>query len=407
MDVPDHRRLGRQLGIFATDEACGSGLPLWLAPGAAVRAEIERFVVELERRHGYRHVNTPAMAKRELYERSGHWAHYHEDMYPPMDVGAEQVVLRPMICPHHILIFAGQPRSLREMPLRLAEIGPMFRYERSGVVGGLSRVRQMTLNDGHVFCAPEQVEDEIADILAMVDEAYRTLGIPPARLRFSRAGTGPKYAADAHAWRHSETMIRTALDKLGVDYAEAEGEAAFYGPKVDLQVSDPQGREETLSTVQVDFHLPGRFALKFHRGDVGEQPVMIHRSIVSTMERMVAHVLEVHNGALPVWLAPTQVVILPVSAPAHAHAVRVHAALALLAVRAEIDDRDATLAARVRAAQLQRIPYVAVVGDREASSDSVSVRLRPGTQLPSMAVDAFVALVHDAATSRVVGPIST
>ena len=407
MDVPDHRRLGRQLGIFATDEACGAGLPLWLAAGATVRREIERFVVELERRHGYRHVNTPAMAKRELYERSGHWTHYHQDMYPPMDVGGEQVVLRPMLCPHHILIFAAEPRSLRDLPFRLAEIGPMFRYERSGVVGGLSRVRQMTLNDGHVFCAPEQVEAEIADILAMVDEAYRTLGIPPARLRFSRAGTGAKYAADARAWRESESMIRAALDKLGAEYTEAEGEAAFYGPKIDLQVTDPHGREETLSTIQADLHLPARFALRFRRGDAGEQPVMIHRSIVSTMERMVAHVLEVHDGALPVWLAPTQVVVLPVSAAAHAHAVRVHDALAGAAVRAEIDDRDATLAARVRAAQQQRIPYVAVVGDREASSDTVAVRVRPGTQLPPMSVDGFVALVREMVTSRATGTLST
>jgi threonyl-tRNA synthetase len=281
----------------------------------------------------------------------------------------------------------------------------MFRYERSGVVGGLSRVRQMTLNDGHVFCAPEHVEDEIADILAMVDEAYRTLVIPPARLRLSRAGTGPKYATDARVWRESEAMIRAALGRLGADYTEAEGEAAFYGPKIDLQVSDPQGREETLSTVQVDLHLPGRFALQFRRGDAGEQPVMIHRSIVSTMERMVAHVLEVHDGALPVWLAPTQVVVLPVSIAAHAHAVRVRDALARVAVRAEIDDRDATLAARVRDAQKQRIPYVAVVGDREASSDTVAGRVRPGTQLPPMGVDALVALVHDMATSRATGPL--
>ena len=202
-------------------------------------------------------------------------------------------------------------------------------------------------------------------------------------------------------------MIRAALDKLGVDYVEAEGEAAFYGPKIDLQVSDPQAREETLSTIQVDLHLPARFALRFRRGDAAEQPVMIHRSIVSTMERMVAHVLEVHDGALPVWLAPTQVVVLPVSAQARAHALRVRDALARLAMRAEIDDRDETLGARVRAAQLQRIPYVAVVGDREASSDTAAVRVRPGTQLPPMSVDAFVALVHDRATSRATGLLST
>jgi threonyl-tRNA synthetase len=400
MDVPDHRRLGRQLNIFATDEACGSGLPFWLPAGAAIRGEIERFVLELERDHGYRHVNTPALAKRELYERSGHWAHYHDDMYPPMDVGAEEVVLRPMICPHHILIYASEPRTLRELPLRLAEIGPMFRYERSGVVGGLSRVRQMTLNDGHVFCAAEQVETEIRDILEMVDAAYQALSIPPPRLRFSRAGMGPKYAADADAWRRGEAMIRSALNRLDLDYHEAEGEAAFYGPKIDLQVTDPQRREETLSTIQVDFHLPSRFALSFRRADVPEQPVMVHRSIVSTMERMVAHLLEVHNGALPVWLAPTQVAILPVNPAAHAHAVRVRDALSRRALRAEIDDRDATLAARVRAAQEQRTPYLVVVGERESAADTVSVRLRDGTRLPSMSVEAFVSSAEGIARRR-------
>jgi threonyl-tRNA synthetase len=400
VDLPDHRRLGRQLEVFATEEECGSGLPFWLPAGATIRRELERFVVELERRHGYRHVNTPAMAKRELYERSGHWAHYQDAMYPPMDLGAEQLVLRPMICPHHILLFASEPRSLRELPVRLAEIGSMFRYERSGVVGGLSRVRQMTLNDGHVFCAPQQVQAEISEILAMVDEAYRALDIPSPRLRFSRAGAGPKYAADAAVWERGEAMIRNALDTLGLDYAEAEGGAAFYGPKIDLQVTDPQGREETLSTVQVDFHLPSVFALSFRRADVPERPVIVHRSIVSTMERMVAHLIEVHIGALPVWLAPTQIVILPVNSEARAYAVRVRDALAERALRAEIDDRDATLAARVRRAQEKRIPYLAILGARESAGSEVSVRLRDGTQLPPMKVDEFRALVEDVAENR-------
>ncbi len=400
MDVPDHRRLGRRLGIFATEQECGSGLPFWLPAGAAVRREIEGFVVELERSHGYRHVNTPAMAKRELYERSGHWVHYHEDMYPPMDLGAEEVVLRPMLCPHHILIFDSEPHSLRELPVRLAEIGPMFRYERSGVVGGLSRVRQMTLNDGHVFCAPEQVQAEIIDMLEMVDEAYRALSIPPPRLRFSRAGTGAKYADDAEAWQQGEAMIRAALDTLGLDYEDAEGEAAFYDPKIDLQVSDPQGREETLSTIQVDFHLPSRFGLSFQRAGIREQPVMVHRSIVSTMERMVAHLLEVHDGKLPVWLAPTQVTVLPVDTAAGAHAAKVCDALARAEIRAQVDNRDATLGARVRVAQQQRIPYLAIVGEREAETDTVSVRLRDGTQLPLMSVEAFVAMTASVARGR-------
>ena len=276
MEHPDHRRIGRELGIFANDELCGSGLPLWLPAGAAVRAEIERFVVELERKNGYQHVYTPELAKRELYVRSGHWEHFHDDMYPPMRTGTEQVVLRPMNCPHHILVFAAQRRSVRDLPIRIAELGTMFRYERSGVVGGLSRVRQMTLNDGHVFCLPEHLEAEIGNILAMVEIAYEALGIPAPHYRLSLRGPGPKYVADDGLWQRSEAVLRAALRNLGADYEEAPDEAAFYGPKIDLQVSDPQGREETLSTVQVDFHLARpvrpRRVRRRHPSPTGDDP---------------------------------------------------------------------------------------------------------------------------------------
>ncbi|HET6772647.1 MAG TPA: threonine--tRNA ligase [Acidimicrobiales bacterium] len=400
MDHPDHRRLGRELGIFATDEQVGAGLPLWLPAGAAIRAEIERFVVKLERRHGYQHVYTPELGKRQLYERSGHWQHYEEDMYPPMRVGGDQVVLRPMNCPHHILVFDAEPRSLRAMPVRLAELGTMFRLERSGVVGGLSRVRQMTLNDGHVFCAMEHIGDEIASILGMVAEAYQALAIPPPRLRLSLRGEGPKYAGDGAAWELSEEMLRRSLDDHGVAYDEASDEAAFYGPKIDLQVTDPQGREETLSTVQVDFYLPGRFDLSFRRGERSERPVMIHRSIVSTMERMVAHLLEVHRGALPPWLAPTQVVVVPVAEDASSHARAVRRCLHDRDVRVELDDRDATLASRIRDAQQRHVPYVAVVGRREAESGTVAVRLRDSTRLDPRPVDAFLGLLDMVIATR-------
>jgi threonyl-tRNA synthetase len=241
---------------------------------------------------------------------------------------------------------------------------------------------------------------EIGEILAMVDEAYRALDIPSPRLRFSRAGAGPKYAVDDPAWERGEAMIRGALDTLGLDYLEAQGEAAFYGPKIDLQVTDPHGREQTLSTIQVDFHLPSRFDLIFRRADVPERPVIVHRSIVSTMERMVAHLIEVHNGALPVWLAPTQATVLPVDSEARAYAVRVRDALRQRALRAEIDERDATLAARVRDAGQRRIPYLAIVGARESATDHVSVRLRDGTQLPPMKLDAFGDLAREVANSR-------
>jgi threonyl-tRNA synthetase len=403
MDVPDHRRLGRQLKIFATDEACGAGLPLWLPAGAVVRAEIEHFIVDLERRHGYQHVYTPELAKQQLYERSGHWAHYRDDMYPPMETGTEQVVLRPMNCPHHILVYASEPRTMRDMPLRLAELGTMFRYERSGVIGGLSRARQMTLNDGHVFCAPEHVEQEIASILGLVDIAYRALAIPAPTLRLSRRGQGSKYAAGSAEWEHSEAIVRRALTRLGLGFVEAEGEAAFYGPKIDLQISDPQGREETLSTIQVDFHLPERFELVFKRGTSEERPVIVHRSIVSTMERMVAHLLEVHNGALPAWLAPTQVVIMPVTSEVVGYARAVQTALVQGGLRAEVDDRDHTLAHRVRDAQQRRVPYIAVIGAQELETTTVSVRLRSGERPPPMSLDHFVQLVGAVAATRSVG----
>lgn len=389
MDVPDHRRIGRQLKFFATDAQCGSGLPFWLSAGAVTRRELEAYVVDLERRHGYQHVNTPAMAKRGLYERSGHWQHFHQDMYPPMEAGSEQLVLRPMLCPHHILLYAEEPRTLQDLPLRLAEIGPMFRLERSGVVGGLSRVRQMTLNDGHVFCAPEHVQDEITDILAMVDEAYRALHIPAPRLRLSLAGRGAKYASDSRAWQQSEATIRAALVSVGVPYSEARGEAAFYGPKIDLQVTDPQGREETLSTIQVDFHLPGRFELRYRRGARAAAPVIVHRSIISTLERMLAHLLEVHDGALPVWLAPTQILVAPATATACEYARRITLRFQNAGLRAQIDDRDATLGARVRAAHQQRIPYIVIAGEREAESESVSVRVRGGHRA-DMSIEAFL-----------------
>ncbi len=403
MDVPDHRRLGRQLKIFATDEACGAGLPLWLPAGAAVRAEIERFIVDLERRHGYQHVYTPEMAKRDLYERSGHWDHYRDDMYPPMDAGTEQVVLRPMNCPHHILVYCSEPRTMRDMPLRLAELGTMFRYERSGVIGGLSRARQMTLNDGHVFCAPEHVEQEIASILGLVDIAYKTLAIPAPTLRLSRRGQGSKYAAGSAEWERGEAIVRSVLAGLGRDYVEAEGEAAFYGPKIDLQVTDPQGREETLSTIQVDFHLPERFEMVFKRGAREERPVMVHRSVVSTMERMVAHLLEVHNGALPVWLAPTQVMVMPVTSEVVGYGRDVQEALVNVGLRAEVDDRDHTLARRARDAQQRRVPYLAVIGAEELETATVSLRLRSGERPPSMSLERFVQLVSTVAATRSAG----
>lgn len=296
----DHRRLGRELGLFDTDPLIGAGLPYWLPDGAAVRHALEEYVREAERRAGYRHVYSPVLGKRELYEISGHWAHYSDDMFPPMDLGGEQVVLRPSLCPHHALIYRSRPRSHRELPLRMAELGGMYRSELSGVLGGLTRVRAIQLNDAHIFCTLDQVADEAAAALGMIGRAYRALGITPARHRLSLPGPGGKYVAEPELWERSTALLTEVLDRSGLPYEAAEGEAAFYGPKIDVQVADGAGREATLSTVQIDFHQPRQFGLHYIGADGAKhRPVMVHRSVVGSVERAVAHLVEQHGGAFP------------------------------------------------------------------------------------------------------------
>jgi threonyl-tRNA synthetase len=374
----DHRRLGRELELFDTDPLMGAGLPYWLPDGAIVRHTLEEYVREAERRAGYRHVYSPVLGKRELYEISGHWDHYGDDMFPPMDLGAEQVLLRPSLCPHHALIYRSRARSYRELPLRMAELGGMYRSEPSGVLGGLTRVRAITLNDAHIFCTPEQAVAEAGAALELIGRAYADLGIRASRYRLSLPGEGGKYVADPELWRRATALLREVLDGSGVPYEADEGEAAFYGPKIDVQITDPAGREATLSTVQIDFHQPERFDLHYIGPDGGRhRPVMVHRSVIGSVERAVAHLLEAHGGAFPAWLAPVQLAVLPVgdeqAGAAHALARRARE----LGLRAEVADPDqGTLAARVRAARL--VPYQVVIGAREAAAGLVAVRLRDG-----------------------------
>ena len=373
----DHRQLGRELGYFASDEILGAGLPMWLPAGAAVRGAIERFVVDLERRAGYQHVYTPPLAKRELYERSGHWENFGDDMFPPIDMGSDELVLRPMNCPHHMRLYAVGERSYRDLPLRIAELGAMFRKERSGVLGGLSRVRGMTLNDGHVFCAPEHVAGELGAVLELMRRCHDALGVEVHRIRLSLRGESGKFADDAAAWAESERALRAALADAGIEYDAEAGEAAFYGPKIDVQVLDAAGREETLSTVQVDAILPRRLGLAYVGAD-GEDhpPIAIHRSLVSTMERMVAYLLERHAGALPVWLAPVQISVIPVNDEVDDAARRLANEVRDADLRVELLDARQTLNARIRSAAQAKVPYVAVIGKREAASGNVSVRAR-------------------------------
>ncbi|MDH6574536.1 threonine--tRNA ligase [Kitasatospora sp. MAP5-34] len=383
----DHRKLGRELDLFDTDPLIGSGLPYWLPAGAAVRHTLEQYILGVERRAGYRHVYSPVLGKRELYELSGHWSHYSEDMFPPMDLGEnEQLVLRPSLCPHHALIYRSRAHSYRELPLRMAELGGMYRSERSGVLGGLTRVRAIQLNDAHIFCTPEQAAEEALGALELIGRAYAALGIKPVRYRLSLPGPGGKYVAEPALWERSCALLTEVLEASGVPYEAVEGEAAFYGPKIDVQIADGAGRESTLSTVQIDFHQPERFDLHYIGADGAKhRPVMVHRSIIGSVERAVAHLIEVHGGAFPGWLAPVQLVALPVSeAELPAAAALVDRCLEQ-GLRAELAGPEhGTLGARIRAARL--VPYQAVVGPREVASGAVALRLRDGRRPEALPV---------------------
>jgi threonyl-tRNA synthetase len=382
--MPDHRKLGRELGLFDTDPLIGAGLPYWLPDGAAVRHALEEYIRGVEHRAGYRHVYSPVLAKPELYELSGHCANYAENMYPPMDLGGEQLVLRPVLCPHHALIYRSRPHSYRELPLRIAELGGMFRSELSGVLGGLTRVRAIQLNDAHIFCTPDQVVGEARAALELIRGAYDALGITPSSYRLSLPGAGGKYVAKPDMWRRASAMLRDVLEASGLDYDAVEGEAAFYGPKIDVQVTDSAGREATLSTVQVDFHQSAQFDLHYIGPDgVKHRPVMVHRSIIGSVERAVAQLIEVHGGAFPAWLAPTALVVLPISDAQVPQAHRLLRQASERGLRAEIaGPEQGSLGARIRAHRL--VPYQAVIGAAEAVDDEVALRLRDGRRLPAL-----------------------
>ncbi|MFE4962565.1 threonine--tRNA ligase [Streptomyces sp. NPDC056660] len=401
--MQDHRRLGRELDLFDTDPLMGAGLPYWLPDGAVVRHTLEEYVRDAERRAGYRHVYSPVLGKRELYEISGHWSHYREDMYPAMRVGAEEVVLRPSLCPHHALIYRSRARSYRELPLRIAEVGAMYRAELSGVLGGLTRVRAIQLNDAHIFCTLDQAVEEARAALELIARAYADLGISAVRHRLSLPGAGGKYVADPELWQRATVLLREVLDGAGVAYEEAEGEAAFYGPKIDVQIADAAGRESTLSTVQIDFHQPERFDLRYVGADGGRhRPVMVHRSVIGSVERAVAHLLDVHGGAFPAWLAPVQLLVLPVAEAQLAQAGALVAAAAEAGLRAEVAGPErGSLGARVRGGRL--VPYQAVIGEREAEAGLAALRLRDGRRVGALPVAELVRRIGERVAGRGTG----
>ena len=363
----DHRTIGRDLDLFFVDPKVGAGLPYWMPKGATIRRVVERYIIDREVADGYQHVYTPVLMNLDAYKTSGHWAHYRDDMFPPMDMGdGEMLELRPMNCPSHIQIYKHHIRSYRDLPLRVAELGMMHRYEKSGALSGLQRVREMTLNDGHTFVALDQVQTEFAKILKLIMDVYKDFDITDYyfRLSYRDPKNTDKYFANDEMWERSQKMLKGAMDDLGLDYVEAEGEAAFYGPKLDIQTKTALGNDETMSTIQLDFMLPERFGLTYV-GQDGEEhrPVMIHRGIVGTMERFIAYLTEIYKGAFPTWLAPVQAEIIPVNNEAHGEYAE---------------------------SQTQKVPYTLVLGDDEMNANGVNVRPYGTDQENSMSLDDFI-----------------
>ncbi|MGG5341635.1 threonine--tRNA ligase [Enterococcus sp. AZ192] len=400
----DHRKLGKELDLFMISQEVGSGLPFWLPKGATIRRTIERYITDKEISLGYQHVYTPIMADVNLYKTSGHWDHYHEDMFPPMDMGdGEMLVLRPMNCPHHMMVYKNDIHSYRELPIRIAELGMMHRYEKSGALSGLQRVREMTLNDGHTFVRPDQIKEEFKRTLELMVAVYKDFNIDDYRFRLSYRDPNntDKYFDDDAMWEKAQEMLKAAMDEMELDYFEAEGEAAFYGPKLDVQVKTALGMEETLSTIQLDFLLPERFDLTYvgEDGENNHRPVVIHRGIVSTMERFVAYLTEVYKGAFPTWLSPIQATIIPVSVEAHSdYAYEVKKRLQEQGLRVEVDDRNEKMGYKIRASQTQKVPYQVVVGDKEMDDATVNIRRYGSKETDVMDLNIFVdSMVADVA----------
>lgn len=400
----DHRKIGKDLELFTFTKETGAGLPLWLPNGATIRYQLEKFIKEEELRRGYNHVYTPVLGTKELYETSGHWDHYQGDMFAPIEMGNETFVLRPMCCPHHAMIYKDSIKSYKDLPYRVAELGGMHRYEASGALTGLERVRNMCLNDGHLFVRPDQIKEEFKSVIELVKYAVEVLklDINYYRLSLRDPGNKEKYYDNDQMWDNAEQMLREVLDELGVDYIEAKDEAAFYGPKLDIQIKTALGHDVTLSTIQLDFLLPEKFDLTYI-GQDGQKhrPVMIHRGIISTMERMTATLIEQTKGAFPLWLAPIQVNIIPVSVEAHGEYTEVlRERLNQLDIRVTLDDRDEKLNYKIREAQVGKVPYTLIIGDDEIQGGTVTYRPYGSTENTTLKVENFIEKVVEEVRDR-------
>ena len=399
----DHRRVGKELDIFMTHELVGAGLPLYLPNGATIRRLLERYIQDKEISLGYSHVYTPSLANVSLYKTSGHWDHYKEDMFPVMKMENEELVLRPMNCPHHMLIYKNKMRSYRDLPIRIGELANDFRYESSGSVCGLERVRQMCQNDAHLFVTPEQIKSEIENVVKLILSVYEDFGFKDYKFRLSLRDPNDKqkYFDDDKMWESAESQLRQILTELGLDFYEAEGEAAFYGPKLDVQIRTCLGHDVTVSTCQLDFLLPQRFELEYIGEDgKAHRPIVIHRAILGSSDRFMAFLIEETKGAFPVWLSPVQVKILPISEKHLEYANSLKKQMYTKGIRVQVDEKNEKIGYKIREAQVQKVPYMLVVGDKEIENNAVGLRSRKDGDLGQMSVEDFIAKIQSEIESK-------
>ncbi len=392
----DHRKIGKDLKLFMTHKLVGAGLPIYLPKGATIRRLLERYIQDKEIALGYSHVYTPSLANTELYKISGHWDHYKDDMFPIMKMDTEEMVLRPMNCPHHMLVYKSELRSYKDLPIKIGELANDFRYENSGAVCGLERVRQMCQNDAHLFVRPDQIKEEVGKVLKLIVEVYqKDFGFPSSsfkyRLSLRDKNNKEKYIDNDEMWETAESQLRAILKKLNIDFYEAEGEAAFYGPKIDIQIKTALNHDITIPTCQLDFALPDRFDLTYIGEDGKEhRPVVIHRAILGSSDRFISFLIEETKGVFPTWLAPTQVKILPIADSHKEYAKKVREALMLKGIRTELDDRNEKIGYKIREAQLEKVPYMLIIGNKEMENEEVGVRSHKDGDIGAMKLNEFV-----------------
>ncbi len=401
----DHRKIGKEMGLFMTDDLIGRGLPMFLPRGYTVWRELENYIRDKELKLGYQHVLTPCVGTVALYETSGHWAHYKANMFPPMEVEGESFVLRPMNCPHHMMIYANKPHSYRELPIRIGEIAHDFRFESSGTLKGIERGRHFCQNDAHLFVTPEQIKDEVSKVVDLIFEVYKDFQITDYRcvLSLRDPADTEKYHPDDEMWNNAENALREVLNEIGIEYTEEIGEAAFYGPKLDVNVKPAVGAEYTLSTCQLDFCLPMKFDLKYiDKNSEEKTPVVLHRAILGSLDRFMAYIIEETKGKFPTWLAPIQVKVLPVSEKTNEYAAKVNQMLDDAGIRTQLDDRNEKIGYKIREARLERVPYMLVVGPKEAEEGLVSVRSRFAGDEGQKPVEEVIRMIRAEIDGRVI-----